>query len=361
MKIVKSERIISLIKELENINEINISISELFLDVVGRVDVTSQSEMATLTKKFNLPENELYLSKLGDYLEIDWESDENKEMFESLIKPYINKADSKKYLNNPYYKTIKTNNVKDGKYELIIDRYQPYELFALKDLSFKDNYETNSFGYFSEEFPFIALNEKGVTWMSITPNEIETMEKAIESAKENVIVFGLGLGYYPFMVSLKPEVKKITIIESDQHIIDLFKKHLLPQFPNKEKINIVKGDAFEHIKEVKNFDTAFVDLWHDPEDGIESYLKFKRGENEFGNCIVSYWIESSFIALLRRCMITLLVEQNNGFTAESYAKSEGIIDNLINRYYRNTKNLTLSSEDEILDLLKEKSLIKFIS
>ncbi len=360
MKIVKSIENKNLIEELEIVNDTNISVSHLFLDILKEKTFTSKDEMETLKKKLNASTIDLYLSRMGDYFGIDWEDEENKEVFDELVKPCINELNPDKYLNNPYYKLIKGQNIKEGKFELVIDKYLPYELFPYKDMSFKNDYELNSFGFFKEEFPFIALNENKTTWMSITPNEIETMEEAINHAEGKVLVFGLGLGYYPFMVSNKKEVNKVIVIENNSHIINLFKKNLLPQFPNKEKIKIIQDDAFDYLNEVKDYSTAFVDLWHSPVDGISSYLKFRRKEKGFEDCKVYYWIESSFFALLRRCMISLIIEQYHDYDEESYAKSEGTVDNLVNLYYRNTKNLTLSNKSEILNMLSEESLIKFI-
>ena len=39
--------------------------------------------------------------------------------------------------------------------------------------------------------------------MTITPDEIETMKEAVDQAFGNVLTFGLGLGYYAYMVSEK--------------------------------------------------------------------------------------------------------------------------------------------------------------
>ena len=60
--------------------------------------------------------------------------------------------------------------------------------------------------------------------MLITPNEIETMKKSISEATGNVLTYGLGLGYYAYMVSMKENVESVTIVEKDKEIIDLFKK-----------------------------------------------------------------------------------------------------------------------------------------
>ena len=59
--------------------------------------------------------------------------------------------------------------------------------------------------------------------MSIIPNEIETMKEAIETVKGNVLVYGLGLGYFPYMISLKNDVNKITIIEKEDILFEEYK------------------------------------------------------------------------------------------------------------------------------------------
>ena len=63
-----------------------------------------------------------------------------------------------------------------------------------------------------------------VVWMSTDPNEIITMNPYIQKAHGDILVMGLGLGYYPFMTALKDDVKSITIIEKDPKVIDIFKK-----------------------------------------------------------------------------------------------------------------------------------------
>ena len=81
------------------------------------------------------------------------------------------------------------------------------------DIDIKDNFiEVSKIGYFNKSFKYLVVNKNDVTWMSTDPNEINTMKDAINNAKGNVLVFGLGLGYYAYMISLKKEVKKITII-----------------------------------------------------------------------------------------------------------------------------------------------------
>ena len=123
--------------------------------------------------------------------------------------------------------------------------------------------------------------EDGQEWMAIKPNEIETMRQPIARAAGQVVAFGLGMGYYAFMVSEKPEVKTLTIVERDENVIALFREHILPQFPKKEKIDIVWQDAFEFATNCMSdgyYDHAFVDLWHDVSDGYPLYKQMKALE-----------------------------------------------------------------------------------
>ena len=138
--------------------------------------------------------------------------------------------------------------------------------------------------------------------MTVTPNEIETMAIPLEKAHGNIAVFGLGLGYYAYMVSEKKNVSHITIIERDKDAISLFREYLLPQFPNKNKICIVQADAFDYLNlEMKkeSVDFAFVDLWHDVSDGLPLYLRLRKMEAAFPNTEFQYWIEPSMLIFLR--------------------------------------------------------------
>ena len=103
--------------------------------------------------------------------------------------------------------------------------------------------------------------------------DIETMEKVVKEIKGTVTVFGLGLGYLPFMISNKSEVSHIKVIENDKNIIKLFKDNLLDYFPNKNKIEIIEDDANNYLNKDLKTDYAFVDLWHTPEDGLKWFIE----------------------------------------------------------------------------------------
>lgn len=260
------------------------------------------------------------------------------------------------YFSNPYYQAIRPKGAKYGELELFYDHYEAGQMFLFDEIKvMKDYREESQIGYFDTRFPFLAIKEKDSIWMSVTPHEINTMKEPTEQAFGNVLVLGLGLGYFPFMISLKSEVGKITIIENNKMIISLFKKHLFPLFPHKEKIEIKEGDAFEHFRESQKYDYVFSDLWHQPLDGLPLYIKLKGMEPKGPVC--TYWIEKSMLCLLRRASLIVLEEVNSGATAENFQYSEKQDDKLINGIYHfmMKKNFVCSLEDQ--DLKEMASLL----
>ena len=208
------------------------------------------------------------------------------------IRKMFTLLDISKYEEDPYRKAVKLPSLSDGEWEITNDSYKPYELFVYNDpVKEKDGRILPSVGYFDREYTFPAVKQNGRLWMLITPNEIETMKRPIEAAHGRVVTYGLGLGYFAFMASLKENVETVTVVERDEGVIRLFKNHVLPQFPNKEKIKIVQADALEYAKNLSGCDFVFADIWHDPSDGCSLYLALRSLEKD---CIeYHYWIEDT--------------------------------------------------------------------
>ena len=192
---------------------------------------------------------------------------------------------------------------KVGEWDLGYQCYQPYEGFISRDILVEsDHTEIPQIGFFDTEFSFPTVFEGGREWMAIKPNEIETMKAPIEKAEGSVLVYGLGIGYFTYMVSEKPSVTSVTVVERDENAIKLFEEYILPQFPNANKIKIVKSDAFEYAKKsMKNggYNYVFTDLWHDVSDGVDLYVKMKKYEALCPNLHFEYWIEDSILSNIR--------------------------------------------------------------
>lgn len=242
-----------------------------------------------------------YLLLLAAAMGLDTVDDKAHRLLDRLyIQPGVKKLDPIPYLLDEYCKTIRFPTQKIGKWETMTSTYTAYEPFAWRDpILLPDFREIPQIGYFEQDFHFPAIHENGVEWMSVKPNEVETMREPIKRSHGRVLTLGLGMGYFTFHASQKEDVRSVTVIERDPDVIALFKEHILPQFPHKEKIKLLQADAFAYMeKELPkaSFDYIFADLWHDASDGLEMYMRLKRLE---GNIPTDYWIEDSLLSYLR--------------------------------------------------------------
>lgn len=283
----------------------------------------------------------------------------NDPIITSKNHPYkISRLDPKEYSSNPYYQVIKPHGEKKGKVLLDYDKYLPKQGFVYDEIKLKGEHfqEETPFGYFEDEFKFLALKEDDRTWMSVTPHEINTMKQNVAEAKGNVITLGLGLGYYAFMVSIKDDVNKVTIVEMNNKIIDIFKEEILPLFPHKEKIEIINEDAFVFLEKDFDGDYLFADLWHMPDDGLPMYAKIAKTEKKHPKTKYAYWIENSILALLRRAIIILMSEEIEGSNDENYSSEETFSDHLINQLHFILKDIEINNTKDINNLLSFASL-----
>ena len=302
-----------------------------------------------------------YLDSVSDYLELDLKNKEDRFFFDSRIKPAIKQIANSDYENDYYRKNIHPEPYSDKKYKLDYLKIKPYQAIPYDDVLILQNYEeVSQIGYFNKEFSYLAVLKDDVVWMSTDPNEINTMRESIKEAHGNVLAFGLGLGYFPIMCAIKSEVTSVTIVEKDKEIIEIFKKHILPLFEYKEKIHIIEDDAFNYArKDLSRYDYLFIDIWHNPEDGLPLYLRFKNIlKNK--NIKVSYWLEKSILAMYRRCLLTVIEEAMMGFKEDSYRKAQNEYDEIINSLYFKTKDVSISSKDDLNEILSDKSLLNLV-
>ncbi|MBQ6731416.1 MAG: hypothetical protein IJR08_05920, partial [Bacilli bacterium] len=313
--IIKNDR--SLKQAIQNIistNNVNMNVADVLTNAFMYVDAINPDEVKQYIKE-GCNENEAIYNCLFGFLGIDKDDEESQNVLGEYVLNNLKKLNPKDYLDNPYVTKVKKVGRK-GKYALKYIDYAPYQLFAYDDIKLNNFKEYSQIGYFDNKFSYLALTEGNNIWMSLNPNEIETMKPYINKARGNVLVLGLGMGYVPFMLSLKNCVKSITIIEKDQEIINLFNELIYSSFENKEKIKIIKGDAIEYARQSQKegiYDYVFADLWHSPEDGLPLFVSLKRINKN-----IDCWLEVSLFALLRRCMITLLEEQLHGLKEEDY-------------------------------------------
>lgn len=220
-------------------------------------------------------------------------------------------------LQNPYYRNIRLEGCDYGDFKVISVSDRQYEFFLWNDVVCEKLDGLDSFvpciGIWKDvPAPYYVLQDReGNAWMSITFNEIFTMQPSIDEARGKVLTLGCGLGYYAYMVAIKPDVESVTIVEQNQSVIDLLNQKILPQFGDaKAKVRIVKADAFEFIPTVQNgeYDYCFADIWDGIRDEKRYYALRKMCGSEYRGMKMSYWIEKGFLGQIATGVKDVLME-----------------------------------------------------
>ena len=304
----------SRLDEIMQSNDIIVGILSEYINEHPRfIDAAMVEDLA---RECHVSNHEAFCTLLSAACGLDTVDDPSHRALErQYLIPAIRRLDPDVYENDAYAKTVRFPNVKHGKWELCQHSYAPYEPFVrTHPVVTKDLCEIPQIGYFDVEFPFPAILENGIEWMTITPNEVETMREPISKSRGKVLTLGLGLGYFAFHASEKPEVERVTVVERSRDVIEIFKTYLLPQFPHADKIEIVEADAFQYMqKELprRGFDYVFADLWHDASDGLEMYRKLKKYEALAPRTNFDYWIEPSLLSLLRHIVYRRIIDKED--------------------------------------------------
>lgn len=211
----------------------------------------------------------------------------------------LKKENIEEFKNNPFIKNIKLENISDKNIEIKNEFFAKNQIFIDNIYSISGISETANLGYFQEQVSFPVIYQNDMPWMSIVPSEINTMKEDIEKMYGNILVLGCGLGYITYMLSLKNNVNKITVIDINSKIVNIFKKYILPQMPN-NKIEIKICDAIEFLRTNKTqYDFIYCDIWYNGIDGLPLYLKIKEIEQGYKNTKFLYWIEDEIIEQIR--------------------------------------------------------------
>ncbi len=358
----------SLADHLFEILASNIDASNLLNDFLSTsLAIPSDLEIKSISKRRQLNEPQAMLYYLTKELSGGRVSKPIDRLVQAHVRPAFRALSPTPFIENPFYQLVPSLQAQVGEWVLHTTSYQRYEFFIYNDVivSPTDYQETLQLGYFSEPFSYLSVEEQSVNWMSITPNEIATMEPSLTHMRGRVLVLGLGLGYFAARCALKDEISSITVIERDARVIQLFKTHILPHLPHAEKIVVIQEDAMTFLKHNAStyaFDSTFIDLWHTADDGLPLYLQLKASEYAISPTQpFHYWIETSLLAMLRRVVLTVISELRDGATDRDFQRRETILDDIINAVYFHFKDVSLDSYQLLHDLLSEVSLQRLAS
>lgn len=271
-----------------------ISLMSMYLNFMPKA-ITPEA-LEDIASSCDLPRDRAYAECLAALCEVGTDRAE-REFTAAYIAAMVQELDPAVFESDPYYQTVRFPEGERGKWELKTMELAPCEAFVCNDFRvFPDGRMIPQIGFFPRAYRYPAVLENGREWMTLMPNETVTTLPAVAKAKGKVLTYGLGLGYFPFMTSRKEEVSSVTIVERSEDVIALFKEHILPQFPHKEKIRVICAEAFDYAKEqmpAEHYDFVFADIWHDVGDGRELYLKMKELEHLSPGTEFTYWLEDT--------------------------------------------------------------------
>jgi hypothetical protein len=368
MKINQEVSINEKINDLALTNTFNINLAHQMIGFIqSKPPWIKKTQLVKGIKDDRLSDNEAYQALLLSKFQKDPILKQHPALLSSSIYPYVFQLDPQSYISNPFYQRVKPVPIIQGKWQLGYETYLPFQGVLTGDVISNRTHhylDATPIGYFSEPFYYLVIKQQEVTWMSVTPFEINTMAPIIEKIFGNVVTLGLGLGYFAAMAALKPEVNEVVVIEQDNQVIQLFLKHIYPLLPNKEKITIIHDDAFAYLKKTKRpFDHLFVDIHHTAEDGLPMYIRMKKLEALSRSGQWHYWLESSILALFRRYMIVFLQEQQLGFDRSHYQNPTTVEDYLYCGLFDTSKNISINSLKELeqwLSIASIKSILASI-
>ena len=353
MRIGSDKKLHRALKRLFESERENEDISSLFNDFLG------------------IPQEEVSMEgeRLGESLPYE---DFLLSFFDGAFPPYVKRKLSEgileidpeeRLIHNPYWKALRGMNCSEGGLSLASKEVLPFCLFPYSGISTGPApyyEEKNGFAYSRQPFSSPEFKQNGRPWMSLVPHELVTMEGAIARANGKVLTYGLGMGYFAFMASLKDDVTSVTVLEKDRRILSFFRENLLPRFPKKEKIVLIEDDAIEFASRQGkgSYDFLFADIYHDAEDGLPLYLKLRQTEGAAKEN--SYWIEGDLLVYLRRYFVAFLEEQSDpeikSKGEEAYPKGESFQDALFRAIYLNCQEKELNSVEDLSEFLSVDSL-----
>lgn len=370
------DSLINTIQNLVSVKQHDLQIRSSFMDLVLSGWSPKEDVFEEMLQDPMFLGDEEFTMQMATYLYT--QGYEQQEIDNALFFDYyfdcIKKIDVNEFRENPFIKNIHFNKgiiSNKNNIEFKINSFNKYELQQINTSKRERSCIVKpKLGYFNEKVEFPQLCENGETWMSITPSEINTMKTPLKYMKGNVLVFGLGLGYFPYMSGLKDTVTSVTIVELNKDIIEIFDKNILPQISPEiaSKIKVINADAKEIFLDkefIKNFDTCFIDIWKNSQDGALLYAYFKEHE-KLHKIKPYYWIEDDIILQYQDDLISYICyiflsdiyNEENKQAYYSTIKSRAFI-NKIENYFSKNKYI-IKDKSDIYNLIFDSNIMRKI-
>ena len=314
VKNIKS--IITKIDRYTSCEDVNCTIADSILasiDECSSLDVESLTSYAQKLQKEYLSKNKecsdemaLTLALIDTFLDSYEGDDDLPQDVIDEIGRHGKVLDKVEFEANPFLQNVKFTDKTVDPYKFTHAEIGAYEPVIYKEVvTMSPSYSIPCIGLFKDEAKSLAITVgDDETYMSIGPFEMNSMAHVIEHVRGKVLCLGLGMGYFAYMSALKDNVQKVTVVENDHDLIELFKQEILPQFKYtdekgnsvdlKDKIEIVEADAYVYADALTDgmFDSVFANLWSDDTQSLD-YIKLKGICKKFKKTHVDYHLEKS--------------------------------------------------------------------
>lgn len=356
MKINMKESLVSKFIETKNLNILIANIyNSYFNECRQNVD-------EFIVSRHSDKNNAIYYAWL-EALEIDPDDFEFLQLSKQYHLDEIKELNIDEFNKNPFLTNIMASIHSSSKWNVQLKEYSPYECFLYDSLEIKETSfykEITKLGYFKKPFTYIEATNKNNDIIDINPLEINVVAKELVLLKGNILSYGLGLGYFTYIASLKGDITSVTTLEEDESLIELFNENVSSFIPN-TKITIIKDNLFNHLNDSSNkYDFAYINLSNDINKALKEYIAIKKIENSHKDITFFYHNENEILALLRRYLIILFEENLEGFTKKDYVKGKTFEDKLINSLFASIENETFTTRSSIDKVLSNESLKKIV-
>jgi hypothetical protein len=172
--------------------------------------------------------------------------------------------------------------------ELQVPVYRPV---TCKPWTLKKCEQLPQLGYFQDRQgvgDVYALFQDGLSWMTTAWDEIESQAPHIEAAQGHVVVMGCGMGVAVFNILMKPEVRRVTLVERDPVVVEILRESVnLGEWMGIEKLHIEIIDAFDYQPSTP-VDHLYIDIWAKPGEP-NALSDTQRIQGRVGAATAGWW------------------------------------------------------------------------
>ena len=200
-------------------------------------------------------------------------------------------------------------------------------------------------------YPAVTLTKENRT-LSLDPYVMFTHADYISRATGKVLILGLNLGYVVNSVASKDNVSKVTVVESDHNLIELYKTYVLPKIKAKDRIEVIEADVVEYLQTLNDekYDYILNDLKSRNLD-LKDYLKIKEISHKFKHSAIEHYAEIEYAFDLSFHLLKLVENSIEKLPKAMLKKSKEIDDQKLYEMLKLKFDKTKINESFDIDLL----------